>query len=818
MNPRLAVRPRMPLAVLVLAAFAPSARAQDCSFPAAPGLRGARQPDGAPIELAFRGDGAKHWYEDVAGFPVVRTSAGYVFARRAADGTLEATGALVGQADPARLGLERDIVPAVPKQALRAVRLRGARNELLTSGSVGNLVLLLRFADHGPAGQNRTLPSVADVSSIMNAVGGDPVLAPTGSVRDHYLEDSYGQFTIDSTVVGWIDLPESEAYYANGEAGLSTLAWELITDGLNAADALVDFSSFDQDGDGWVDAITFLHSGYGAEWGGDDQYGTDFLDRIWSHKWTIPTWTSAEGVRVGDYNISPGLWGTSGSSPGRIGVVCHELGHFFGLPDLYDTDGSSEGIGNWCLMAAGAWGFSGTQQHPSHMCGWCKTKLGWVAPRRLMPGSHTILASETDPALYLIDSGYAPGEYLLLENRQAVGFDADLPASGLAVWHVDESKGSFTYDDPNTDEGYPGQSGWPGNGHHYRVALLQPDGSFDLEQGNDRGDTGDVYRAPAFRNLSATTTPDSDAYQGGSVVTTSNRLRFISVPGPSMSFDYDNVAAPVITSTSLPFGRLGTPYTVTLTESGGTGPFTWSEFRDAPSYTLTDLGPQAFVGGGVPQGFQADEQTWAVDLPFLFPYYETSYARVYVTPNGCVDLAPLVNESYNTTGTLRCLPRIAGLWDDLRTDAAGGQDLYLDTSVSGAVRIRWQAETVDMAEPVNVAITLHEDGRIRFDYGGGNAGLTPTVGISRAHSGDLLLADSHDGEISLTDADSLEFALEGSGLPPGLTLSPGGVLSGTPTAAGTFTFRVRVADGEHRYDQRQMTVVVAERLLRAKTL
>ena len=35
-------------------------------------------------------------------------------------------------------------------------------------------------------------------------------------------------------------------------------------------------------------------------------------------------------------------------------MCAHELGHLlFGFPDLYDTDYSSEGIGNWCLMAGG---------------------------------------------------------------------------------------------------------------------------------------------------------------------------------------------------------------------------------------------------------------------------------------------------------------------------------------------------------------------------------------------------------------------------------------------------------------------------------
>jgi M6 family metalloprotease-like protein len=97
---------------------------------------------------------------------------------------------------------------------------------------------------------------------------------------------------------------------------LTTLTHDAIRFALEYLDQnnLVDFSQFDNDNDGFIDAVTFLHSGYGAEWGGTDQYGAFYTDRIWSHKWGLGAqkFTSSSGVKVGDYHISPAVWGKSG--------------------------------------------------------------------------------------------------------------------------------------------------------------------------------------------------------------------------------------------------------------------------------------------------------------------------------------------------------------------------------------------------------------------------------------------------------------------------------------------------------------------------
>src|SRR5665648_875245 len=40
-------------------------------------------------------------------------------------------------------------------------------------------------------------------------------------------------------------------------------------------------------------------------------------------------------------------------------------------------------------------------------------------------------------------------EYFLIENRQKTGYDRFLPDDGIMIWHIDESQGSFFYNDVN---------------------------------------------------------------------------------------------------------------------------------------------------------------------------------------------------------------------------------------------------------------------------------------------------------------------------------------------------------------------------------
>ena len=527
---------------------------ESVAIDANPAVLTLEQPDKTKLALRLRGNEYFHWYEDLDGNAVATNESGqFCYARRAAGAArLTATDVVLGAGKRA------------PKEALRTLAVQQLGQTYLESlkepnapvriapshtpdpgriaavGDVSNCVILMKFSNHTA----RPLPSRNDYDVIFNKPGGDPDLAPTGSVRDVYLENSYNELRLNSTVFDWVNLPRSEQYYADGDSGGTSVIWEAIVAALDQADDQIDFREFDKNNDKIIDAIAFIHSGYGAEVGGVDVDGQGVNDRIWSHKWRLGTvWESAEGIQVRDYHINPGLWGLSGKEPTHIGVICHETGHFFGIDDFYDTSGGASGIGSWGLMG-NSWGFQGQQRFPPHFSAYSKVALEWVKVETLTePGIYEVPQAQTEGAIvYKLSDGYRDGEYLLIENRQPVGFDQKIPAGGLAIWHIDEAK-------PRNDEpGHPGQPGWPENNRHYRIALLQADGDYDLEKFRGPGDDGDLFRKGHVDELGPTTVPNTDGYQGGDVVQTGHRIWAISEAGPIMSFRFgaDDTEPPIL--------------------------------------------------------------------------------------------------------------------------------------------------------------------------------------------------------------------------------------------------------------------------------
>ena len=530
---------RLPAAVFfLLSVLAPYAAA----VPAAPEPAELSQADGGKVKVFLKGDEFYSWHEDEAGYTITKdTDTGnWVYFAKDPRGSLRKTAHKAGKADPAQLGLTRHLLDAGRVSAARARRnQRDARNSrralpassvfgsalsadgprpaLMTQGTIKNLVILVRFSDQ------TTTYSQAQFDALFNETGYTADGA-SGSVKDYYHEVSYNKLTVQSVVTEWVTLPHTQAYYGAdyGGDGNDARPREMVAEAIDLLEASgFDFRQADGNNDGLIDGLDIIHSGMGQEYSGNS------ADCIWSHQWEMIEPLTRDGVTMSSYHTEPEIrgWSSSPSTQGiaRIGVICHETGHFLGLPDLYDYGGDSQGVGHFCLMAGGSWnGIYGTI--PAPMSAWCKKRLDWVTPATLSSaGNYSLAQIETSSsAVYKFSgAGFASTEYFLTENKQNYGFEAGLPGSirGMLIWHIDETVPDWGANDDQT---------------HYKVDLEEAGGTQHLALNVNSGDDGDYFRNTTMASFGDSTSPDGKSYTGSGL---GWYLRNISASGNPMTFD-----------------------------------------------------------------------------------------------------------------------------------------------------------------------------------------------------------------------------------------------------------------------------------------
>lgn len=405
-----------------------------------------RQPDGTTVTVRLNGDEFAHWYTDLRGNRMVLQSDGFLRPATLID-------------DLKNTVIESKSLRREPK----GIGISPYR-KVPRTGNIKVLVMLVQFADvkFTNASDKQAYIDRQFNESGFSSDGG------TGSVRDYFVHQSGGAFTPQFVVHGPVTLSGTRSTYAEDQ-------YKMVTEGSALMDDVVDFSEFDNDNDGYVDAVIVLFAG------GSASSGT--TGAPWPHKWYVTSATTERFTRDGKtlslyvstselVNDNDGIY-----NPIRegIGTAVHEFSHALGLADHYNTDSQNEYTPNhWDVMDVGNYLNNGNTP-PNYNVFELET-LDWLTPAILAEAANISLPSLNSRRYGVKIHTDRPGDYFLLENRTKAGFDAYLPGEGLLIWHIDASDESKLSNRPNVDN------------THRRVDLIRADNEYTTTSAGYLGD------------------------------------------------------------------------------------------------------------------------------------------------------------------------------------------------------------------------------------------------------------------------------------------------------------------------------------------
>jgi len=488
-------------------------------------------PDIAPFTIYPKGDEWSNWDETQDGYSIIRDSATGIwrYAKKSAQGKLKSSRAVVGRHNPKAWGLKKHLAPSRRSELPPGLSPASAKPAL---SNASELAISAPSLDATPT--LFILVSFSDKSGTY--AGSDFANFQANQLQKYFQEVSYGRFqtvpasesfgTLNDGVVGWIPLNQN---HPNPGGGLDDRNRQLTADAIKAADPYVDYSSYDINKDGYLDsnelAVVVIPAGYETSYVGSNCTGTP---SVWGHHWSLGWGAVAaptvDGVIVGDYHSGNGGYAQFGEIHGintscavrkdhqaTLGIMAHELGHLIlHWIDLYDTDYTSAGLGNFSLMAGGTWSWKpGDLYHgqtPVHPDGWSKLYAGWVDPVYdtagffILPASGSSSATATNAVQIQTTSN--PKQYYLFENRSQYGYDRGLyrvgsTTGGIAVLHIDENISD------NDNE-------W-----HKKVDLVEAENdlSMDIDPYNS-GKSTNLFYWDNRTKFGDATTPNSRLYSG----------------------------------------------------------------------------------------------------------------------------------------------------------------------------------------------------------------------------------------------------------------------------------------------------------------
>ncbi len=410
------------------------------------------QPDGTSFSAIIRGDEFFKIITTEAGCAITQDSDGWwCYAYYDDDGAKRCSGWKVGSNAPADVISEsrniplqklavlakqqRSFLPAEEKPILKRIfEQRGVDTRSSDSEPVvkHGLIILAQYKDI------KMKYGRDDFNKMLNQDGYNRFGA-TGSANE-YFKDQFGDridFKFDVSDV--VTLENDREYYGgNSDSGGDKNAAQMVIEACNALDSKLDFSIYDDDGDGKVDNVFVFFAGKDEADGGGE-------DCIWSHAWDIYSGTGQtlvlDGKQISRYACTAELDGSNNIA--SIGAFCHEYFHIFGTVDLYDTDYEMSGG-----IAAGTWGRTSLMDcgnsnnggnTPPYINAIEREHLG-IAEAIVIDadGHYTLEPVHKNNMFYRINTDHED-EYYLLECRSNEKWDAYVGGSGLLVYHIDRS-------------------------------------------------------------------------------------------------------------------------------------------------------------------------------------------------------------------------------------------------------------------------------------------------------------------------------------------------------------------------------------------
>ena len=392
-----------------------------------------KQPDGSVIRCFATGDEYYNWLHDSDGYTIIQDKVSGFFVYASLSGSrLVPTQLIPGQHNPASFGIPTGLRPdpaiAYAKRNRReAVNALKSASSTSNTGTINNIVVFIRFSDQAEYTQ-----PVSVYSNAFNAMG-------TVSMIEYFKEVSSSQLAINTslfpgggaTVVSFQDtLPRS--YYMKYNATTNPEGYENDDEATYREMTLLKYATeslksqieslgldYDHDSNGKIDNVTYIIKGATEGWS----------DLLWPHMWALYTYNvEIAGARVWNFNFQL-------SESFGVSVLCHEMFHSLGAPDLYRyTNKDITPVGPWDLMASNS-------TPPQHMSAWMKMKYGkWCndLPVITEAGNYSLTPLSSGPcAAYRINSPLSTSEFFVVEYRKQAGqFESALPSSGLIIYRV----------------------------------------------------------------------------------------------------------------------------------------------------------------------------------------------------------------------------------------------------------------------------------------------------------------------------------------------------------------------------------------------